>query len=113
MKQDRLWMVLAMTLFFASPAFAQTAGNILNSLPPELYKKLEQLSQMLDQQIKAGRLTDAQVHQELMSGRLEQTIRGLGPEANQLFEDIQSDLRSGNGPGEDALLPLLGGLSAK
>lgn len=110
MKQVTRWIILATTLCIVSPAQAQTAGSILNSLPPELHKKMEQLSRLLDQQIKAGRLTDAQIHQELMSGRLEQTIRSLGPEADQLFDDIRSDLRNGNGPGEDALFPLLGGL---
>lgn len=113
MKQDSMWVVLATTLFFASLASAQTAGSILNSLPPELYKKMEQLSQMLDQQIKAGRLTDAQVHQELMSGRLEQTIRSLGPEAGRLMDEIKNDMKDGGGPGEAALMPLLGGLGGR
>ena len=107
-----------MSLLAVVPVLAQStedhssdnAAGILNSLPPDLHKKLQQLSQLLDQNIKAGRLTEAQVQQEFMSGRLEQTIRSLGPEANQLFEEINTDMKNGKGPGEDALAPLLGGL---
>jgi hypothetical protein len=87
------------------------AGNLLNALPPDLYSKLEQLAQLLDQQIQSGKLTDAQIQKELMSGHLEHTIRSLGPEASQLFDEIQSDMKNGKGPGEAALMPLLGGLT--
>ena len=119
MKLYTLWIAITVTLFVATPAIAQSAeGNppanvadVLNSLPPELHKKLQQLSELLDQNIKAGKITEAQIQQELMSGRLEQTIRSLGPEANELFDEINADMKSGKGPGEDALMPLLGGLS--
>jgi Skp family chaperone for outer membrane proteins len=110
--------VVALSLLVSSQAVAQNAGShapanaagILNALPPDLYKKLEQLSQLLDQNIKAGKLTDAQVQQDLASGRLEQTIRSLGPEANQLFDEISADMKNGKGPAGEALMPLLGGL---
>ena len=112
-------LIIIVSLLGVAPAWAQStedhssdnAAGILNSLPPDLHRKLQQLSQLLDQNIKAGRLTEAQVQQELMSGRLEQTIRSLGPEANQLFEEINTDMKNGKGPGEDALAPLLRGLS--
>jgi hypothetical protein len=119
MKQHVRWFVIAMSLIAVAPAWAQStqshssddAAGILNSLPPDLHQKLQQLSQLIDQNIKAGKLTEAQVQQELMSGRLEQTIRSLGPEANQLFDEIKTDMKNGKGPGEEALAPLLGGLS--
>lgn len=118
MKQHACWLIIALSLIAVAPAKAQPteghpsdhAAGILNSLPPDLQKKLEQLSQLIDQNIKAGKLTEAQVQQELMSGRLEQTIRSLSPEANQLFDEINTDMKNGKGPGEDALAPLLGGL---
>ena len=118
MKQYACWLIIALSLIAVAPAWSQptenhpynTAAGILNSLPPDLQKKLEQLSHLIDQNIKAGTLTEAQVQQELMSGRLEQTIRALGPEANQLFDEINTDIKNGKGPGEDALVPLLGGL---
>ena len=120
MKPYILRIALAVSLFAAAPAFAQSAespippddaAGIMNSLPPELHKKLQQLSELLDQNIKAGKITDAQIQHQLTLGRLEQTIRSLGPEANQLFDEIQADMKNGNGPGKDALLPLLAGLS--
>ncbi|MDN5942849.1 MAG: hypothetical protein L0H94_13280, partial [Nitrospira sp.] len=108
MKQHACWLVIALSLLAVAPAWAQpteghssdNAAGILNSLPPDLQKKLEQLSQLIDRNIKAGTLTEAQVQQELMSGRLEQTIRSLGPEANQLFDEINTDMKNGKGPGE-------------
>lgn len=119
MKLYILWIAIAVSLFAATPAFAQSAGDdlpanaadVLNSLPPELHRKLQQLSELLDSTIKAGKITEAQIQQQLTSGRLEQTIRSLGPEANQLFDEINADMKNGKGPGEEALMPLLGGLS--
>ena len=120
MKRHTRWFVIAMSLIAVAPAWAQptedhpsdNAAGVLNSLPPDLHKKLQQLSQLIDRNIKAGTLTEAQVQRELMLGRLEQTIRSLGPEANQLFEEIKTDMKNGKGPGEDALAPLLGGLGS-
>ena len=119
MKQLTLVMAMVVPLLTATPVFAQSAGgdsppdaaDIMNSLPPELHKKLQQLSDLLDENIKAGKITDAQIQQQLRSGRLERTIRALGPEANQLFDELNAEMKNGTGPGEEALAPLLGGLS--
>ena len=119
MTRHTRWFVIAMSLLAVAPVWAQsTAGHssdnaagVLNSLPADLHQKLQQLSQLIDRNIKADTLTEAQVKRELMLGRLEQTIRSLGPEANQLFEEIKTDIKNGKGPGEDALAPLLGGLN--
>ena len=119
MKLYRLWIAIAVSLFVTTPALAQSAesnppanaADILNSLPPDLHKKLQQLSELIDQNIKAGKITDAQIQQQLTSGGLERTIRSLGPEANRLFDEINVNMKNGKGPGEDALMPLLGGLS--
>ena len=119
MKQHLLWIAIAMLCIAGTPVLAQSTGDdpsadaagILNSLPPELHKKLQQLSELLDENIKAGKITDAQIQQLLMSGRLERAIRSLGPEANQLFDELNAEMKNGKGPGEEALAPLLGGLS--
>ena len=119
MKQHLLWIALAVICIAGTPALAQSTGSeppvdaagILNSLPPELHKKLQQLSELLDENIKAGKITDAQIQQLLMSGRLERAIRSLGPEANQLFDELNAEMKNGKGPGEEALAPLLGGLN--
>jgi hypothetical protein len=118
MKQHLSWFVIALSLIAVAPAWGQpteghpsdSATGVLNTLPPDLHKKLQQLSQLIDQNIKAGKLTEAQVQQELMSGRLEQTIRSLGPEEKQLFDETKTDMKNGKGPDEDARVPLLGGL---
>jgi hypothetical protein len=119
MQQHALWLIIAMSLFVAASTTAQmaedssstNATSILSALPPDLYAKLQKLSVIVDQNIKAGRLTDVQIQQQLMSGQLEQTIRSLSPEANQLFEEITTDMRNGKGPSEDAMMSLLGGLT--
>jgi hypothetical protein len=119
MKQHLLWIAIAVLFLAGTPALAQSTGSdlpadaagILNTLPPELHKKLQQLSELLDENIKAGKITEAQVQQLLMSGRLERAIRSLGPEANQLFDEINAEMKNGKGPGEEALAPLLGGLN--
>ena len=119
MKQHLLWIAIAIPFIAGTPTLAQSTGSdppadaagILNSLPPELHKKLQQLSELLDENIKAGKITDAQIQQLLMSGRLERAIRSLSPEANQLFDELNAEMKNGKGPGEDALAPLLGGLS--
>src|SRR4051794_10184508 len=119
MKPCTLWIAIAGSLFLTTPAFAQSdelpipsdAADIINSLHSDLHKKLEQLSELLDQNIKAGKITDAQIQQQLTSGRLEQTIRSLGLEANQLLDEIQADMKNGDGSGKGALLPLLGTLT--
>ena len=120
MTRHTRWFVIAMSLIAIAPAWAQptehppsdNAAGVLNSLPPDLHQKLQQLSQLIDQNIKADTLTEEQVKRELMLGRLEQTIRSLGPEANQLFEEIKTDMKNDKGPGEDALAHLLRGLSS-
>ena len=119
MQQHALWLIVAMSLFVAASATAQmaedssltNAASILSALPPDLYAKLQKLSVIVDQNIKAGRLTDVQIQQQLMSGQLEQTIRSLGPEANQLLDEISANMQGVKGHGGDAIRPLLGELN--
>ena len=82
--------------------------KLLNELPPETMKKVEALGKILQQDLKEGKLTDAQLHEELMSGNLEQTLRGLNPEAGPLLDDIADSMK--NHPNADSLPNLLNGL---
>ena len=84
--------------------------SILNSLPPDLYAKIQALAQMLDQTIKAGKLTEAEVQQHMLSGRLGDKLKTVNPEAGHLLDEIGDAMKAGTGPGEQSLLPLLGGL---
>jgi len=119
MQQHALWFIVAMSLFVAASTTAQmaedsfspNAASILSALPPDLYAKLQKLSVIVDQNIKAGRLTDVQIQQQLMSGQLEQTIRSLGPEANQLLDEISANMQGVKGQSGDAIRPLLGELN--
>jgi hypothetical protein len=81
--------------------------QLLNELPPETTKKVEALGKILQQGLKEGKLTDAQLHEELMSGNLEQKLRGLNPEAGPLLDDISQSMK--NHPNADSLPNLLNG----
>jgi hypothetical protein len=82
--------------------------KLLNELPPETMKKVEALGKILQQDLKEGKLTDAQLHEDLMSGILEQKLRGLNPEAGPLLDDIADSMK--NHPNADSLPNLLNGM---
>lgn len=104
-----LWMPLY-TVTHAQTGGRQEAVNILNSLPPDLHAKMQALAQLLDRSIKAGQLTDVEIQQDMLSGRLGDKLKHLNPEAGRLLDEISDAMKNGKGPGEAALLPLLGGL---
>ncbi len=79
--------------------------KLLNELPPETMKKIEALGKILQQNLKEGKLTEAQLHEELMSGNLEQKLRGLNPEAGPLLDDIADEMK--DHPDADSLPNLL------
>ncbi|MDP1768174.1 MAG: hypothetical protein Q8L74_05135 [Nitrospirota bacterium] len=82
--------------------------KLLSELPPETRMKVEALGKILQQDLKEGKLTDAQMHEELMSGNLDQKIRGLNPEAGPLLDDIGQAMKSY--PNAEDLPNLLNGL---
>jgi hypothetical protein len=99
----------------AGPTVAQVTGqqgamSILNRLPPDVYAKLQALAQMLDQSIKEGKIPEADVHRELLSGQLGNMLATVNPEAGRLLDELSEAMRAGNGPGPESLMPLLGGL---
>ena len=82
--------------------------KLLSELPPETMKKVEALGKILQQNLKEGKLTDVQLHEELMSGNLEQKLRGLNPEAGPLLDDITNAMK--NHSSADILPNLLNGM---
>ncbi len=106
-----VWGVIALLAF---PCAAQMgtgeAAKILKNMPPDLFAKIQALAQHLQQGIKEGKLSEAEVQQGLMSGHLAEKLKGLNPQAGQLFDEINGAMKNGEGPGEAALMPLLGGL---
>ncbi|HWF61080.1 MAG TPA: hypothetical protein VN666_12325 [Nitrospira sp.] len=103
-------------LLWVIPAHAQLGGgrqdavSILNSMPPDVLAKVRALAQVLQQGIKDGKISDAEIQQGLTSGQLGEKLKQLSPEAAQLFEEISDASRQGKGPGEESLMPLMGGL---
>jgi len=109
-------LVLTLSTWLGVPAYAQhdggqqDAAKPLNGMQPDVLAKVQALAQMLQQGIKDGKLTDAEVKQGLMSGRLAEKLKALSPEAGSLLEEISAATKEGTGPGEESLMPLLGGL---
>ena len=82
--------------------------KLLGELPPDTMKKVEALGKILQQDLKEGKLTEAQLHEELLSGNLEQKLRGLNPEAGPLLDDIADSMK--NHPNAEGLPNLLNGM---
>jgi hypothetical protein len=82
--------------------------KLLSELPPETMNKVEALGKILQQDLKEGKLTDTQMHEELMSGNLEQKLRGLNPEAGPLLDDIGQAMK--NHPNAENLPNILDGM---
>lgn len=105
------WGLIAVLV---SPGFAQMgtgeAAKILNGMPPDLFAKVQALAQQLQQSIKEGKLSEAEVQQGMMSGHLAEKLKSLNPQAGHLLDEISDAMKNGQGPGEAALMPLLGGL---
>ena len=98
------------------PVHAQLEGGqadatrILNGMPPDVLAKVRSLAQILQQGIKDGKISDAEIRQGLTSGKLGEKLKQVSPEAGQLLEEISDASRQGKGPGEESLMPLMGGL---
>lgn len=108
---------LGLCLGLSSPALSQVPlggqnqANILKllgELPPETMRKVEALGKILQQDLKEGKLTDAQLHEELLSGNLDRKIRSLNPEAGPLLDDIGQAMKNHTNP--DNLPNLLNGM---
>ena len=111
-------LTLACCVLIYTAAYAQmapgsyppaNAAGILDALPPDVLAKVQQLALMLQQNINEGKITDAQIQRELMSGNLQQTIKSINPEASHLLDDINASMK--NSPNAEHLPDLLGGLT--
>lgn len=108
--------VLGLSIWLAVPSYAQLgggqqdAGSILNGMSPDVLVKVRSLAQILQQGLKDGKISDAEIRQGLTSGQLGEKLKQLSPEASQLLEEISDASKQGKGPGEESLLPLMGGL---
>jgi hypothetical protein len=107
-----LWCSWQTSVLAQMPMSGQKQADILklmSELPPDVMVKIQQLGKILQQDLKDGRLTQEQLHEELVSGNLEQKIRDLNPEAGPLFDDIAQAMK--NHPDADNLPHILDGLT--
>ena len=108
------FLVCGVSALLVLPCFAQVgtgdAAKILNNMPPDLFAKVQALALQLQQGIKEGKLSEAEIQQGMMSGHLAEKLKGLNPQAGRLLDEISDAMKNGQGPGEAALMPLLGGL---
>lgn len=111
-------LTIACGVFLFAEAYAQMApgshlpqntAGILDALPSDVLAKVQQLAQMLQQNINEGKITEAQIQRELMSGNLQQTIKSMNPEASDLLDEINASMK--NSPNAENLPDLLGGLT--
>src|SRR5689334_16040354 len=86
------------------------AASILNRMPPDVLVKVQALAQILQQGVAEGKLTDADIRQGMLSGRLTDKLKQLSPDANQLLQEISAAIKEGKGPSQESVLPLLQGL---
>ncbi len=104
------------SLSLAIPAYAQLGGGqqdaagLLNGMPPDVLAKVRSLAQILQQGLKEGKISEADIQQGVTSGQLGEKLKQLSPEASQLFDEISDASQQGKGLGEKSLLPLMGGL---
>jgi hypothetical protein len=112
-------LTLSLLILAVVPTHAQLGGEsrdataILNSMPPDVLIKVQALAQILQQGVRDGTLTDADIRQGMLSGRLAEKLKQLSPQADQLLQDISSAMKDGTGPGQESILPLLQGLGSQ
>ncbi len=72
----------------------QSNAGALGGLPPELISKIQALAVLLQQKTAEGKINDGAIQQHMQSGDAAGAIRGLGPEAERLLNDIKSAFQS-------------------
>lgn len=87
----------------------QEAGA-LGALSPELISKIRELVILLQKKLTDGQINDAMLQRELQGGDVRAAIRGLGPDAHRLLDEIKASLQSNYS--EESLALLLQALTS-
>ncbi|HKN87802.1 MAG TPA: hypothetical protein VJV04_13150 [Nitrospiraceae bacterium] len=66
----------------------------LGGFSPDLLSKIRALALILQKKMADGQITGGTLQQELQGGDASAVIRGLGPDANRLLEEIKASLQS-------------------
>jgi hypothetical protein len=68
--------------------------GVLGQLSPDILSKIRALAIIVEKKLADGQITDATLQRELQGGDPGAAIRGLGPDANRLLEEIKASLQS-------------------
>lgn len=71
----------------------QDAGA-LGALSPELVSKIRELAILVQKKMADGQIDHATLQRELQGGDAGAAIRGLGPDANRLLDEIKASFQS-------------------
>ena len=71
----------------------QDAG-VLGALSPDLISKIRELAILVQKKLADGQINDATLQRELQGGNVGAAVRGLGPDANRLLDEIKASLQS-------------------
>ncbi|HJU06193.1 MAG TPA: hypothetical protein VJ692_13675 [Nitrospiraceae bacterium] len=114
LKRWAIALMLLSDVVLGNPGLEETNAQTLSDdlspetiggLPSGLLPKISQLAGILQQKINDGTLSEARIQQELSHGDMVTVIKGLGPEASRLLEEISASLR--NSYSEESLLLML------
>jgi hypothetical protein len=103
MKHMILLCLVSGGLFLTTPSQGQIGTDsqikpqetgVLGHLSPDLLSKIRALAILVEKKQAEGQITDATLQRELQGGDPGAVIRGLGPDANQLLEEIKASLQS-------------------
>jgi hypothetical protein len=102
MKQMMFLCLMSGGLFLTTPGQGQTGMDsqiksetgVLGQLSPDLLSKIRALAVIVEKKLADGQITDAALQRELQGGDPSAAIRGLGPDANRLLEEIKASLQS-------------------
>ncbi|MEP6888319.1 MAG: hypothetical protein ABI945_08340 [Nitrospirales bacterium] len=85
-------------------------ADALGSLSPDLVSKIRELAMIVQKKLADGQISDATIQRELQGGDVGAVIRGLGPDANRLLDEIKASFQSNYS--EESLALLLQALTS-
>jgi len=68
--------------------------SVLGGFSPDLLSKIRALALIVQKKMADGQISGSTLQQELQRGDASAAIRGLGPDANRLLEEIKTSLQS-------------------
>lgn len=84
-------------------------ADVLGGLSPDLVSNIRALAILVQKRMAEGQINDAMLQRELQRGDAGSVIRGLGPDANRLLDEIKTSLQANYS--EESLAVLLQALT--